>query len=203
MTTIDVEITKDAATPLLHALAAKLLDRTQLHKRIADRTEGVVRSHLLGLNRHQTARRLGATPTSYFERKANGLESRATAQEAIVTIPTGDNADGDSGLEAFARVLGPVQIAAKAAQWLTIPAISATYGRRAREFDRLFFVQLGEGRAMLARRDGKTLTPMFWLRKSVSLTQDRTLLPTDDQFSNAAEQGAEDFVMKDGIPAAA
>lgn len=197
MTTLDVQITtNDQAMPLLNALLGKLEDRTDLNKRIADRMEIVTRDHLLklGMTRHKTAKSLAATPTGYFSRKAEGLESRSTKEEAIVTIPTGNNADGNSGLEAFARVLGPVLITAKAAQWLTIPATAAAYGHRAREFNDLIFIKLGDARAMLARRDGKKLTPFFWLKKSVTLPEDRTLLPSDEQMTGAAEQGAEDLI---------
>lgn len=186
---------EDNATPLLNELKRTLEDRVPLHKAIADRAELLTRNHLIALDKHETARRLGATPTQYFKRKGEGVESRATKDAAIVTIPTGNNAGGNPGLEAFARVFGPVVVKAQVAQWLTIPAIAPAYGRRAREWgSMLTFIPLNEATAMLARTDGGQLTPFYWLKKEVTLSQDESLLPTDDEYAEAAEQGAVDLV---------
>lgn len=40
------------------------------------------------------------------------------------------------------------------------------------------------------------LIPFYWLRESVHLKQDRTLLPSDEAFATAAEAGAEAWLVE-------
>jgi len=187
----------DEATPTLRALINLGANPQPLNQRVAEHAAVLTRNHLATLNRHTTANRLGATPTGYFEKKATGVEASATAEAAIVSIPTGN------GQEAFARVNGPVTITAQAAKYLTIPAIAATYGRRAREFDDLKFIPFGNGVRALVQQSvemvpGKrkaevkkiTNHVFYWLKPSVTLSQDRSLLPSDEEYLNAAESGA-------------
>jgi len=87
-------------------------------------------------------------------------------------------------------------VKARAAKYLTIPATAAAFGRRAREIAGLFLVKFKSGVKALAKRDGKGLKVFYWLKESVTLPQDRELLPSDEQLLNAAEKGARDYIKK-------
>jgi hypothetical protein len=182
----------DHASPTLHALAGLKDDRTRLNRQVADHAAVLTRNHLAALNKHQTATRLGATPTGYYATKAESVEARATGDAAIVSIATG------GGREAFARVFGEVTVRARSGKYLTIPATAAAYGRRAREFDGLRFIPFPNGTKALAKvtgtgKDRKTQV-FYWLKESVLLPQDRSILPSDEQYLQAAERGANEYL---------
>jgi hypothetical protein len=180
----------DAATPILTQLRAGLEDARALHEAIGAEAEILTRDHIgkAAPSRHKTAQRLGAEPTGYYERTAEGVTSRGDDDAAVVVIG-GDNA-------IFARVFGPVTVKPRTKKFLTVPAKAAAYGKRAGEIpdlDVLFFNK-GGGRGFsmaLGRRDDDGKADVwFWLVRQVTLPQDRGLLPTDDQYSAAAELGA-------------
>lgn len=212
--TIEVKIS-DQATPILAELQRKLEDRTELNRSIAAVSEVLTRRHIAEVAaplRHTTAKRLGAKPTGYLNRRANAIESSGTREEAIIRL--------GGAPEIFARVDGPVIIRAKE-KLLTIPATAEAYGRRAGEFSDLRFVMFPSGAKALIRAPGHKRGPervrpvpkiragrgssekrrqgphpevVFWLRDEVELPQDRGLLPSEDQYTQAAELGARDYL---------
>ncbi len=198
---ISAKIT-DEATPILEQLRGLKDDRQRLNQRVADSCAVLTRNHLAGLNKHDTAQRLGGTPTGYYAKKAESVEASATDEAATVSIATGDT------MEAFARVDGPVTIVPRNAKYLTIPANGAAYGHRAREFGDLKFIPYATGARALVKqtisiepgkKPGTTRkvyhnVPFYWLRPSVTLSQDRSILPSDEEFLNAAESGAIDYL---------
>jgi hypothetical protein len=197
---------KDDATPLLAELQRTLGpqgDRSELNQHIANRATVLTQEHVRSLNIHSTAQRLGATPTDYFAKKANQMEPAADSSHAMVLLNTG------LGLEAFARVFGDVTVNAVNSKYLTIPANAAAYGRRAGSFEDLKFIPFGNGTRALVKQT-VTMVPgmrkaeikkvtnevFYWLKPSVVLPQDDSLLPTSEQYAAAAEQGAEDFTVR-------
>lgn len=209
--------TSDAATPILNDLQSKLSDRTGLNKSIAGVAEALTRRHIIETaapSRHNTASRLGATPTGYLTRRGNAIESSATSDAAIVTLA--------GATEIFARVSGDVDVHPVGSKYLTIPANAAAFGHRAGEFPFLRFMQFPSGVKALVRvkeslkprkprdpskpgpkrkpappshrKPGVTPDVYYWLRESVTLPQDRELLPSDEQYTQAAELGARDYL---------
>lgn len=192
---------KDSATPALKALEGRLSDRTELHRHVAAAAEHTTREHMVTIDpsMHTTRSRLGvpiSSPPSYWQSRINAVESRADSNAATVSL--------GSEAEIFSRVDGPVLVRPRVGKYLTIPATAAAYGRRAREIAGLFAVTFKSGSKALAQKDGsdsKKLKVFYWLKESVTLPQDRELLPSDEQYLNAAEQGARDFV--DAMPGGA
>ena len=141
--------------------------------------------------RHKTALRLGATPTGFLARGIDAINFTSEERKATVEI-TGTAAT------ALARVDGPVTITPKGKKWLTIPAAGEAYGKRAGEFSGLSLIFLGKGKMALGygRKKGEQgpQKVLFWLRKSVTLPQDRTLLPTDETFSLAVQAAGEEWL---------
>lgn len=213
MIAIQVKVS-DTVTPTLARLEGRLTDRTDLHRRIGTAAEVLTRRHIIEVAapaRHTTAERLGASPTGYLARRGQAVESSANRDAAIVTL--------GGAREIFARVDGPVIVAGRG-KLLTIPATAPAYGRRAGEFSNLRFVLFPSGAKALvksktarggphrvrhpeAARSARPARPrqagdrpevMFWLKDQVTLPQDRGLLPADEQFAQAAEIGARDYI---------
>lgn len=196
---------KDDITPTLSKVTSLLTDRTVLNKYIAASSEELTRRHVRGNKQdHATAKRLGATPTYYFQKIAELITSESDKDGAYVIIPSGESAISNLSKSAggegvgmrgpFAVVDGPVHIVAINANHLTIPISKFSYGRRAREFSGTFVVKSKRGNKIIARKAGKGIEPLFLLKEEVNLKQDRSLVPSDEQYLLAAELGAQDFV---------
>jgi hypothetical protein len=202
-----------AGSPALEAAHRLLTDKALLHDRIAGAVGSAVQDYIRVRSQtpayHRTATRLGATPTNYYERAASGVQTIGTTAEAEVRLT--------QSTEIFQRVLGDVKIVPKARKWLALPAAAAAYGKRPREHSGLRYLPLGPSRAALVKgpayqrqSSGKRRTAeqaadyraqlkaqtkiMYWLRRSVTLPQDRALLPSDAQITDAAEMGARDAI---------
>ena len=189
----------DRVSPALQRLIAGLEDPSDLYALMAGVAEKGTRDyivHVAAPTRHTTANRLGAQPTGYLERAANGVRGVGTQEAAEVII------SGDVGI--FSRTDGPVTITPKAPKkYLTLPAIAEAYGRRAGEFadlSVLIFRKRGSAELLLAlgteigEGANKERTVFYWLKKSVTLPQDRELLPSDDDYLQMAEEAADKWI---------
>lgn len=166
----------DEAEHTLQALRNTLADRRPLHAEMAGNARTATQQYLRGLNRHRTAQRLGATPSSHYEKAANSIEAQSDDQAAIIRIPR------RTGL---GRAFGDVTITPRPGKtFLTIPAHSLTYGKSARDFPEgtFDFAALGRFRALLWADGPDKGKVAYWLKKQVFQKQDRTLLPSDDTF---------------------
>lgn len=180
----------DEASPVLLGLAGALDDSAGLHAAIAGEGELLTRDYILDEagKRHKTADRLGAQPTGYLERAAGGVSSYGDTESAVVVLA------GDVG--GFARAFADVTIKGRGKK-LTLPAKAEAYGKRAGEIKDLEVLLWkkadGSFASALGRepdtKDGQR-DVWFWLVDKVHQKQDRTLLPSDDQYLAAAEQGA-------------
>jgi hypothetical protein len=183
MLNIGVTITNQG-TPYLARVSARMKDKTPLNKAMAGTLETVTAAHIrtAAASRHATAQRLGATPTQYLSKQASGVEAQGDATGVTITVPG----------RIFRRVLGPVQVVAKK-KWLTIPAAAESYGKRAREMGKLRFVK-SRKKPDSARLVNTSGTVLFWLKKKVTLPQDRELLPSNEKYAAAAELAAREFI---------
>lgn len=173
----------DASERTLQAIRSALADRRPLHAEMAGNSLEMTRQYLRGLNRHNTAARLGASPTGHHERSAMALQAEADDEAAILRIPR------NTGL---GRAFGEITIRPLGGRkFLTIPATAETYGRQAGEWPEDTFefavimthrgptpvLKWAEAGGPHAKGD-----VAFWLRRSVTQRQDRTLLPSDDSY---------------------
>jgi hypothetical protein len=191
---MDVEYTviADEATPTLRDLdeALQWKGRIDLGKRIAGRLETLTRDHIrkAAPARHKTVNRLGATPSHYYSRRADAVETRVNGTHRDVRLTVYG--------EIFQRTYRSVTVRPVKRKWLTIPAKAAAYNRRAGEISGLQFIQLKPNLAALIKptEPGQPLDVWYWLKKGVILPQDRGLLPSDAEFHKAMEDGAVDFL---------
>ena len=82
-------------------------------------------------------------------------------------------------------------IDAKAGGYLTIPALAAAYGRRAREFDLRFVIFGNTGKVALLDAEGEVY---YWLVRHVTQSGDATILPTEEEVIVAAKKAAGDYM---------
>lgn len=192
--TIDV---RDAETRRkVDLFMARLTDRTELHGKIGERARELTRNHLVAIaqTRHATANRLGATPSGHWAQAAERTSSRADAEKATVTISQPGIGRAAHDVEIFP---GPGK------KYLTIPAIAAAYNQRAYRLDLKPIIRFIDGsrRAIgLGKVTGKGKerkeTIWYWLVKSVRQKQDRTLLPSDQEYEIVALAGTRDYIDK-------
>jgi hypothetical protein len=153
-----------------------LADRRQLHAKMAVEGSEFTRDFLRKSGRHATADRLGAQPTGFRARNAKQVAADSNQEEAQILIAR------STGL---GRAFHDMVIRPGSGKiYLTIPATARTYGKTAGEFkDQLAFVQTIATRTpMLVFTD--TGEPAFWLRRKIVQKQDRSLLPTDEDYAD-------------------
>jgi hypothetical protein len=160
--------------------------RTELSAAMGEAVREKTRQHLIveAGKRHSTADRLGAAHTGHLEQAWQAVEGapiEATADDATLTI----NVPG------LGRAFHDVTIAGPKGQ--TIPVAAIAYGRRAGEFNLYKFTSKTTGNTFLAlRQEDRNAPPIIYylLVRSVTQKQDRTLLPSDQEWEQAAAGGA-------------
>ena len=139
-----------------------------------------MRGHLrrLGGWKHMSADALGAQPTGILGKAATRTTFSATSDCGEVTIPT----------PAVRRAFHDVEIRPRGWQYLTIPASSTSYGRRAATLAALGWkiYRPGKARILKGRLGDDEPKLLYYLAESVPQRQDRSLLPSDEEI----EQGA-------------
>lgn len=162
----------------LHAVAAKAIQIVvQRHVRT------YARSH------HATAKRLGATPTGHLAKGARAITWYANSVYGVVEV----------AIPGITRAFRDLMIRPTRAKSLTIPARGISYGRTAGEMEalgwRLFSRRKGDRAYLFGRRDKETRV-LFYLVKRVTVRQDRALLPTDKDISDAGDLAIAKEIMR-------
>lgn len=183
----------DEVTPVLAQFNRELRDRTNLNQSIAEAEQTMFRKHVSAISsrRHQTANRLGATPTGHLEKASGSIEAHGDSGGVQISFPR------STGLH---RAFGDLVITPKRRKYITIPVHKLAYGKRAREFGDLIALRVGtRGTLILARRirGQEILETMYVLVKKVRQRQDRTLLPDDQAILETAEKAAKDYLVDD------
>ena len=179
----------------LQAFFTQISDRTEMNQAIGERARELTRNHLVAIaqSRHATAERLGAAPSGHWGQAAEKTTSTADQTGAIVSIAQ----------PGIGRVAHDVEITPGAGKtYLTIAAIADAYNKKATTVPDLTMMirwKDGQRRAVaLVQSHGqgkeKTVTVWYWLVKSVHQKQDRTLLPSDEEYRLSALAGVRDFV---------
>lgn len=194
---LTIEVKSAELEARLQKFMAGLSDRTELHEGIGARATELTRNHLVAIaqSRHATAERLGASPTGFW---GQGVEKTTfTADEKGATVSIRQPGVG----RAFHDVTTEPGAGKK---YLTLPAIAEAYGKVARSVPDLTAMirwKDGQRRAVaLAKVSGKgkerTETAWYWLVKSVRQKQDRTLLPSDEEYRLIALVATRDYLDK-------
>lgn len=147
---------------------------------------GVTKEHFEMLSRdsthHQIAQSLGAAPTGFYEEASRAVQEPVVEGTDIVSI----SINGPEGLAQ--RYFGGT-IEARPGSYLTIPARAEAYGHRAGEFANLKLIIFGDtGLAALVEKDAPQDegSVFYWLVRSVTQASDPTVLPTEEELTDAA-----------------
>lgn len=172
-------------------LAEKLqAGMSSVYKNAGVRLARVIRNHmrLLASTRHDTANKLGVSPTHHFK-ASDVLPPNATSADVSVTVTT----------PGISRAYHDVDISPVNGQFLTIPLHADAYGLSASEYSerygKLFRInQRGsteKGKVLYTKDalNGKPI-PMYALTTHVHQVRDPSLMPTNDKMTEEAINGA-------------
>jgi hypothetical protein len=184
---VDID-TSGLDTRELADLSARMQDSAGLHARIAGDAEIFVkeRGKVTAAGEHRSASRLGAIPTGHLSEAYEGIESISTAQSASLLVP---------GATRLRAAFGRYVITPKnGSKFLTIPVAREAYGKRAGEFEDLFFMRAGPRKTPLLARDaGQGFQTMYFLTPKAEIPEDKNLIPFDD-LAEEARDSAEAFI---------
>lgn len=153
--------------------AVKSAGRRNLFSAAANALKIEVQNHLRreATRRHQSAHRLGGTPTQHLVKGAARVTFAADENHGEVVIP----------IAGMSRAFRDVTILPTRARALTLPVHGEAYGHRVSELRRLgwnIFRPKGKDVLMGDHGDGKVVS-LYALKKRVQQRQDRSLLPDD------------------------
>ena len=188
MTRVRVTVTGGASQRRMFAKIKGPLSRRSLHQAMGEEVQVLTADYLrrLGQTRHDTAQALGATPTGHLaeaaEKVAGSDALEADSNAATLTID-------HPGISPAFR---DVRIAPISGKSLAIPIHAIAYGQRARFLWEQLSLFIPKGCNFIAMKgpDGKSIIPLYILVRSLKQKQDRTLLPSDQEFEEAADKGA-------------
>lgn len=188
---IRFSIEDDTLRRLVLAMGPK--GRTRLNRVAAYGLLALCRRHLKSeaQGRHATAHRLGGSPTGHLEKAALNMTATANAVEGAVNIAS----------PGFGRVFSPITIRPRRTRALTIPIAGEAYGKRADDLRRkgwTLFRSPAKGVRDILLGKGPTgeVKALYALRASVTLPQDRTLLPTDQAMADAVRAAVAQHLAK-------
>jgi hypothetical protein len=208
---IEIEI-NDKASPAVAAIRDEL-NRPDVKRVMGRAVAGVLRDYFYKLaadsQHHKTADTLGAGRTGFYERAAQGVQQPELESGGFkVAI----------NHEGLAQRLFGGTIAPVSANFLTIPARTEAYGKRAGEFDNLRLILFPSGAGALVQREATVLRGgargsrgtaglagrskgeglgglvFFWLVKQVTQQPDPSVLPTEEEMLDPAIEAARDYL---------
>jgi hypothetical protein len=178
----------------LIADVSKLQDETASDKMKSEMGFSVmqlVRAHFAEIaqdsQHHESARSLGAQPSGFYESARNNTQEPEIVSEGVsISVMQ---------IGVAQRYYGGT-INARPGSYLTIPALAIAYARRAREFDLRFVIFKSTGLAALLLKGAPSDegSVYYWLVKSVTQKADPTIIPTDEEITDAASQGASNYL---------
>jgi hypothetical protein len=204
--TLAITIERDTATPALAAAAQMVEDGSAIVGAMGRRVIRDTSKHVAdwGLSHPN---KLGGRRTNYWAGIAAKINSgdclEVSGNSATVTL-------GGETMPGLMRAFGPVTIVpgtkTPGVKYIPLPARPEAYGMRPREFGTALMVFWGKsGPAGLAQKvpfksNLKTKATvyrpglvMYWFKTEVTQPQDRTLLPTEAQWSQSANAAGQEY----------
>ncbi len=175
---------EDHVTPALKTLLKGVSNKRSLHKAMGMGVETLVRTHLR-TTKATKRNRLGATSTGFWQKVLASVTVSANESEAVVSIPY-----RGAALHYYGGTISPVN----GARNIAIPARTEAHGKTPRKFkgEQLRFIMFRSGsKALAGRRSGLVY---YWLKDQVTIPEDKSVLPTDSDMSDAALQAAANYL---------
>jgi hypothetical protein len=183
---------EDGVSPRLAAVMKMFTGAglASLHRAAGVEVQQTAVRHLMVIagTRHATAQRLGAAPTGHWGKAAEkaGTPAALEADTAGATLTIAH--------PGIARAFRSITIVPRTSKALAIPISGISYGFRAAELWERMKLFIPKGKRIIAANIGGQLTPLYALCSSVTQRQDRSLLPSDADFQNAAVAGAKGWL---------
>lgn len=183
---------RDQATPDLQRMITAL-DQEKLKPEIGRAEVNLFKAHFYNLNSSR-ANKLGGKRTHFYSQAAKSTQYHVQSDGVRVSV-------NHVGIRQ--RLQGGIIKPQGGKKYLTIPAISETYGKRAREFSNLVAVFTGPGKGMLveaaatkvsfgkkgAKAKGQVGGRVFyWLVKSVNQKPDPSVVPDRQAILQTAQE---------------
>lgn len=178
--------------------------RIKLHQAMGTELQIGTENHLrdLAANRHTTAERLGAAPTGFLALAADQVSSPAALSAEL------DAATLTIRFPGVTRAFGAITIKPINSTFLAIPLNALAYGRRPAEMrltgEKVALIikdghRTGKEKPRTAKseeeKNARQDIAAFVLVRSVTQQQDRSLLPSDQQWEGWAKTGAENEIV--------
>ena len=210
---LNIHIQVDTATPALREVERTFTGRADMHRATAHRLIRDTNHHVTrwGLSHPN---KLGGRRTNYWSHiaaKINPADCLESVSDSAAVV-----ALGGETMPGLMRAFGDVTIIpgtkTGGAKYIPIPARSEAYGLSPREIPGLVTFWIGAGKigglaeGIPTQRTRNTskgakgstyLRPgavMFWFKDQVVQPQDRSILPSDDEWSESVNEGAKDWL---------
>ncbi len=178
----------DPISPKLDSLLA-LVKSAEMKEAIGQSAENLTRNHFFNLNQERP-NKPGGTRLNYWGQAG---------------LNTSHKLNGDGSISVLVKQIGIAlhyhggTVTPVKAKALAIPAIAEAHGRGPRSFANLVCrVFKAGGKATGALVDKTTGTPYFWLVKSTEHKPDKTIIPTEAEFNEAAKEAIESVLANAG-----
>lgn len=184
---------KDNLTPRVVMLMRMLsgAKRVEMMRGAGVAVQELTREHIGNLKRKpgSWASQQKAPTTGFYKEAAQEVASpaavSATSNEAVLTITS----------RGFSRAFRDVTVEPRTARALTIPIHPEAFGKRASDlWDRLEMF-IPKGKRVIYGVVGGVLTPLYVLVRRVVQKQDRSLLPSDEEFRREAAKSVRKYVV--------
>lgn len=204
MLSIEFVITKDQASPALKSVAYGLQPEN-LMPVLARSVSNSVRDHFDDLEGTRP-NKMGGERTHYYSGARAGTSYTVEGDTATVHVSQvgirlryyGGTVEAGKGVSSATG---------QPTKYLTIPATPETYGHRAADFPDMKVLWGKNGPYGLGRVEQKMMatvkssgpstketTIMFWLKASVDIQGDRTMLPSDSELNDALQENFGKYV---------
>jgi len=177
MSGLSIQVRDNASGHMASLIRGLRGRRREMNEEIASDEAELVQNHFVKISaeRHDTAERLGATPSGFWGSAVENTSFGASDEAATVSIKH----------PGIGRAGHDVDITPSGGKtFLAIPQIAAAYNQRA--YLGLIFAVVDK-RPVLAKKTPDGLVVWYALVKSVHQKQDRTLLPSDREILDVAK----------------
>lgn len=175
--TIDI---RDTATPALRSLLDSCAGKN-INPVVGRAGVNYLKIHFRKLNAER-ANKLGGERTNFYAQAARGTNYTLLPDGVVLGInQVGIRQRFYGGTIKAGKQIS--RITGKPTQYLTIPACSEAYGKRAGEFYNLRF-RMNKEKTSGSLSDKTTGQTLFWLKKEVTQKEDKSVLPTDQELSD-------------------
>jgi hypothetical protein len=168
--------------------------RISLHAAMGTEVQIDTAAHVGGLHRKDGSllSKLGAAPTGFFQQASLQIESPAALASDV------NAATLTLSFPGVKRAFQSIVVRPLTAKYLAIPIANIALGHSPRdcweEWGLFITADKAKNQLYVARRDGGKIEMLWVLKRSLTQSQDRALLPSDSDWQKSAARGALNYI---------